>query len=105
MVSRDQASFRFQAGPETLRVTNLGELQPGQRVNLERALAVGQRLGGHIVQGHVDAIGRIVRRQRDGDWEFVWFECPGELGCQLGDLRGRLWMSRWVVVIAQIELE
>ncbi|CKV90576.1 riboflavin synthase subunit alpha [Mycobacterium tuberculosis] len=47
---------------ETLNRSNLGELRPGSRVNLERAAALGSRLGGHIVQGHVDATGEIVAR-------------------------------------------
>jgi riboflavin synthase len=80
VIARDADAFAFQAGPETLRLTNLGELQPGMRVNLERALRVGDRLGGHIVQGHADGVGTIERRQRQGDWEFVWFRCPPELG-------------------------
>ena len=49
------------AGPETLAKTNLGELKPGDRVNLERALRLGDRLGGHLVQGHVDGVGTVER--------------------------------------------
>src|SRR5262249_55288734 len=75
--------FRFQAGPETLLRTNLGELRPGDRVNLERALRVGDRLGGHMVQGHVDGLGHIASRQREGDWELVWFRCPEGLAAQM----------------------
>ena len=58
----DSGSFSVDITPETLRRTNLGSLHPGSRVNLERALLVGGRLGGHLVQGHVDArlaIGRL----------------------------------------------
>src|SRR5947209_9123627 len=73
VVGRDAETFRFQVGPETLRRTNLGELQPGDRVNLERALLLSDRLGGHLVQGHIDGLGRIAGRQRQGDWELVWF--------------------------------
>ena len=69
----------FDVGPETLLRTNLGALQAGDRVNLERSLCVGDRLGGHFVQGHVDAVGNIVERRREGDWEHVWFTCPPEL--------------------------
>lgn len=79
VVAADDGAFAFQAGPETLRRTNLGELTVGCRVNLERALAVGDRLGGHIVQGHVDGVGTIARRERQGDWEVIWFACPAEL--------------------------
>lgn len=79
VVEQQGSTFAFDAGPETLRRTNLGELKPGDRVNLEQALAVGDRLGGHIVQGHVDGVGRIARRERQGDWETIWFSCPIEL--------------------------
>lgn len=71
--------FAFEVGPETLLKTNLGTLKPGDRVNLERSLKVGDRLGGHFVQGHVDAVGIIDARVRNGDWEDVWFRCPAEL--------------------------
>jgi riboflavin synthase len=71
--------FDFDVGPETLLKTNLGTLNAGDRVNLERSLRVGDRLGGHFVQGHVDAVGTIGSRTRNGDWEDVWFRCPAEL--------------------------
>jgi riboflavin synthase len=73
----------FEAGPETLRRTNLGELHPGDRVNLERALRLGDRLGGHLVQGHIDGIGHVAERQRQGDWELFWFSCPADLAEQM----------------------
>jgi riboflavin synthase len=58
------------AGPETLRVTTLGALAPGQRVNLERPMRADGRLGGHFVQGHVDAVAAIDRLEPAR--EFVW---------------------------------
>lgn len=61
---------------ETLNRSNLGELQVGSRVNLERAAAVNSRLGGHIVQGHVDGTGRIVARTPSENWEVVRIEVP-----------------------------
>jgi riboflavin synthase len=57
----DQAGISCDVLPETLRVTNLGLLRPGETVNLERALRPGDRLGGHFVNGHVDGMGRVVR--------------------------------------------
>jgi riboflavin synthase len=75
--------FSFEAGPETLRLTNLGELQEGDRVNLERSLQLGDRLGGHLVTGHIDGLGRIAERRREGDWEFIWFSCPPALTEQI----------------------
>jgi len=71
--------FAFEVGPETLLKTNLGALKVGDRVNLEQSLKVGDRLGGHFVQGHVDAVGTIDARVRNGGWEDVWFRCPAEL--------------------------
>ena len=83
VVAHDATTCRFQAGPETLRRTNLGELRPGDRVNLERSLRVGDRLGGHIVQGHIDGVGRIDRILSDGEWVLMWFACPSELSAQM----------------------
>lgn len=61
---------------ETLNRSNLGELQVGSRVNLERAAAINSRLGGHIVQGHVDGTGRVVARTPSEHWEVVRIEVP-----------------------------
>lgn len=61
---------------ESLNRSNLGELQVGSRVNLERAAAVNSRLGGHIVQGHVDGTGRVVARTPSEHWEVVRIEMP-----------------------------
>ena len=72
-------TFTVDVMAETLRRTCLGELTPGSPVNLERALAVGDRLGGHIVQGHVDGTGTILARQPGDRWEVVTISLPGEL--------------------------
>jgi riboflavin synthase len=61
---------------ETLDRSNLGGLQIGKRVNLERAAAVNSRLGGHIVQGHVDGTGQVVARTPSEHWEVVRIEMP-----------------------------
>jgi len=68
VVRADRREWSFQAGAETLSRTNLGSLQPGDRVNIERSLRVGDRLGGHFVQGHIDGLGRVDRIDRDGEW-------------------------------------
>jgi riboflavin synthase len=79
VVERDEKSFTVQAGPETLRCTNLGELNAGTRVNLERSVRLSDRLGGHLVQGHIDGVALISERKRQDEWEFVWFGCAPEL--------------------------
>ena len=55
-----EGTMGFDVGPESLKRTNLGDLQVGSYVNMERALAVGDRLGGHIVSGHVDGTGTLI---------------------------------------------
>ena len=64
---------------ETLRRSSLGTLRPGDPVNLERAATLGSRLGGHLVQGHVDGVGEIVGRDPGRHWEVVRFSLPSEL--------------------------
>ncbi|MEQ9411688.1 MAG: riboflavin synthase [Fuerstiella sp.] len=68
--------LEFEAGLETLSKTSLGDLTPGSRVNLERSLAVGARLGGHFVQGHVDGVATVDRIDRQGNWVDMWFRLP-----------------------------
>lgn len=82
VVALHDSCAEFEAGPETLDRTNLGRLGIGSAVNLERAMRPDARLGGHIVQGHVDGTGTILSRTRTGDWETVWFEV-GPLASQL----------------------
>jgi riboflavin synthase len=64
---------------ESLRRSSLGALRPGSHVNLERAATVGSRLGGHLVQGHVDGVARIVAREPADEWEVLRFSLPPEL--------------------------
>lgn len=64
---------------ETLDRTSLAGVQPGDRVNLERAVTADKRLGGHIVQGHVDGVGEVVRRTPSEHWEVVELTLPPEL--------------------------
>jgi len=66
VADHDSESARFDLLAQTLRVTSLGDLAPGGRVNLERALRAGDRLGGHFVQGHVDATGTIEALEAEG---------------------------------------
>jgi riboflavin synthase len=73
VVAAGDGRFEVQAGPETLARTNLGTRGAGDRVNLERALRVGDRLGGHFVQGHVDTTATLRERRPEGEWEFLAF--------------------------------
>ncbi|MCI0569594.1 MAG: riboflavin synthase [Myxococcaceae bacterium] len=69
VVERGGERFRVQASPETLRRTTLGERRPGDAVHLERALKLGDRLGGHMVLGHVDAVAEVLEaRPEQGAW-------------------------------------
>ena len=75
----DRRSFTVQAGQETLRLTTAGNLRPGTRVNLERALKVGDRLGGHFVSGHVEAVGKIISVTDTGEQREIRIAVPDEL--------------------------
>ena len=80
VTSLEEHLFSVDVVPETWRRTNLGELRPGDPVNLERSLSFGGRMGGHFVQGHVDGTGRIVEISPDGDAVMVRFEAdPGTI--------------------------
>jgi riboflavin synthase len=83
VVAAHDRLWTFEAGPETLARTNLGRLVPGQRVNLERALAAQARLGGHFVQGHIDGCGTVESILRDGQWATLRFAAAGELTRQM----------------------
>lgn len=76
VVERREDAFVADLSPETLRRTTAGDQRVGSRVNLERALAFGDRLGGHLVQGHVDGTGTIVSRREVGDFLELWIEGP-----------------------------
>jgi len=83
VVETDDETMAFEAGPETLARTNLGDLQPGGPVNLERALMVGERLGGHFVSGHIDGVGTLLERRDLGDWSNFYFSVPRRLAAQM----------------------
>jgi riboflavin synthase len=73
----------FEAGEETLSRTNLGELISGSHVNLEASLKLGDDLGGHLVTGHIDAVGSVDARHDDEDWSKIWFRVPAKLTQQM----------------------
>ncbi|HEY7421124.1 MAG TPA: riboflavin synthase [Gaiellaceae bacterium] len=76
VVERDDGKLAFDVVPETLSRTALARLGLGSKVNLEPSLRVGDQLGGHVVQGHVDAVGRIRSVTQEGDGRRVWVDAP-----------------------------
>jgi len=72
-------AFYADVMPETMRRTNLQDLKIGEKVNLERALAAGGRLGGHFVSGHIDGTGILLREQREGNAVIKCFSAPPEV--------------------------
>lgn len=75
----DRQHFRADIMAETLSKTNLGSLTSGQKVNLERAVRLGDRMGGHLVQGHVDAVGQIAEQQTVGIAKIIRIKAPSEI--------------------------
>ncbi|HEX9020087.1 MAG TPA: riboflavin synthase [Nitrospirota bacterium] len=76
VVGMGTSEFSADVAVETLKVTNLGELKVGARVNLERALQLSARIGGHLVSGHVDAAGRIREKRPEGNGWRIFFDAP-----------------------------
>ena len=92
VIEKTDRTFAFQAGPETLARTNLGRLVEGSPVNLERSLALGDRLGGHFVSGHIDGQAELVRIDNHGDstggreqtlWQDHYFAVSDELAAHM----------------------
>lgn len=79
VIEIDGNRLTFDAVPETLARTNLGGLKPGHRVNLERPLQVGSRLGGHFVQGHVDGVGKVISVAPEENAVVIEISIPAEL--------------------------
>lgn len=76
VVERGEGRLAFDVVPETLARTALGRLEPGSSVNLESSLRVGDALGGHVVQGHVDAVGRVRSVEPEGEGRRIWVDAP-----------------------------
>jgi riboflavin synthase len=79
VTARRGRRFAVEVSPETVRRTTLGAMRTGARVNLERSLRLGDRIGGHIVQGHVDGVGRVLSITPDGQWMLYRFAAPKAL--------------------------
>jgi riboflavin synthase len=94
----------FQAGEETLRRTNLGQLKSGDAVNIERSLRAGDRLGGHFVLGHIDGLATLERRDDSGDWSTCWFQAPVELVRQMAS-KGSVALDGVSLTLVDVEAE
>ncbi len=79
VVARDDQEFSVNVSPETLSVTTLGKLKAGRPVNLERAMRINERIGGHLVAGHVDGVGSIRDRRQEGNAIVLTIEAPKEV--------------------------
>lgn len=85
VVTSDENTWTADVMQETLDKTSLLGVKAGDPVNLERAVTVEKRLGGHIVQGHVDGVGEVLRREPSEHWELVEISMPAEFGRYLVD--------------------
>ncbi len=79
VVEMNRNDFSADVAVETLKVTNLGELKIGAKVNLERALQLSARIGGHLVSGHVDAVGRIREKREEGNGWRIFIDAPADV--------------------------
>jgi riboflavin synthase len=79
VVEMSKSEFSADVAVETLKVTNLGDLRIGARVNLERALQLSARIGGHLVSGHVDSVGRIREKRDEGNGWRIFIDAPGSV--------------------------
>jgi len=79
VIAAEGEEFHADVGPETIRVTTLGRLARGSRVNMERPLRADSRFGGHFVQGHVDAIGHIEELRADADFHWLTISFPSQI--------------------------
>ena len=102
VTSMDAHAFTADMGPETLRVTALGSLRPGGRVNLERAMRADGRLGGHLVQGHVDGVARLEAVRPDGEAHWLSLTIPDRLA-PLVVLKGSIAVSGISLTVAGLK--
>ncbi len=104
VVENSAGRLVFQAGPETLSRTNLGQLATGSQVNLERSLCLGDRLGGHLVTGHIDGLGVVTERSDEQDWSTFWVSVSHELSLQMA-AKGSVTIDGVSLTIVSVEDE
>ena len=103
VVETGDGTFTADVMRETLQRTSLGQAAKGSRVNLERAVSAHARLGGHIVQGHVDGTGAVVRRQPSEHWEVVEISLPTGLSRYLVD-KGSITVDGISLTVVEVSL-
>jgi riboflavin synthase len=96
VVKKRKNAFTVDISPETLACTDLGALKPGSLVNLEQPMRLNERLGGHLVTGHVDGVGTVVMIEKQGEFTVFSFQVANELG--------RLLVSKGSVAVDGISL-
>ena len=104
VIAIEGSRLDFEAGEETLSRTNLGALAAHDRVNLERSLAVGDRLGGHYVTGHIDAIGQLLERRDDPPWAHLRFQMPERLASQVA-AKGSIAIDGISLTVVDVDLD
>jgi riboflavin synthase len=104
VIAIEGSRLDFEAGEETLSRTNLGALAAHHRVNLERSLAVGDRLGGHYVTGHIDAIGQLLERRDDPPWAHLRFQMPERLASQVA-AKGSIAIDGISLTVVDVDLD
>ena len=104
VIKIDGSQLSFEAGSETLSRTNLGKLEAGSPVNLERALAVGQRMGGHYVSGHIDVLATVDQQNEDGQWAEFWFRVPPEWTKQMAN-KGSVAVDGISLTLVEVQAE
>lgn len=103
VIAAEGETFTMQAGPETLLRTNLGTKRAGDPVNFERSLRVGDRLGGHFVQGHVDCTATMVERRTEGEWEFVRYRLDDPRWTELMVEKGSIAVDGVSLTIVEVD--
>lgn len=102
VVRKEPDRLYFEAAAETLRLTTLGTLQVGDVVNVERAMQLGARLGGHLVQGHVDGVAYVVNIRDEGATRYIYLRIPHDVAI-LSCIRGSICLAGVSLTIADLK--
>jgi riboflavin synthase len=104
MVHNARNLLSFDAGTETLARTTFGRLKKGSLVNLERSMKLGDRLGGHLVTGHIDGLGTLVRRRDEGEWSHFVFRAQPRLMRQMVS-KGSIAVDGVSLTVVDVEID